>query len=276
MEAFREGLREVGYVEGQNIDIDLRYAGDPEHLRQLSAELIRANINVLATFGDVAPRIAQHTTTTIPIVALADDILGTGLITNLARPGANITGISILSPELSAKRLELLREIVPQASRVAVMWDPATPSQLKAAEGAARSLRIKLQVLEVRGRADLAGAFQAATQERAEALNVLASPMLSSLHQAIIDGAARSRLPVIYQWKEHAEAGGLVSYGPSVAAMWRQTAHVVSKILKGARPTDLPVEQPAKFELVINLRTARSLGLKIPQALSLRADLTIE
>lgn len=276
MEAFRQGLRESGYVEGQNVAIELRYAEKGERLRELAAELVRLNVSVIASFGDLGPRMAQETTTVIPIVALTDDFVGAGLVANLARPDRNTTGVTILSPELSAKRLELLREFLPKVSRAAVLWDPATPSQLRATEDAARSLRVNLQVLEVRGRDDLAGAFQAAKRGRAEALNVLASPLLSSLSQAIIDLAAKNRLPTIHQWKEHAEAGGLVSYGPSLAEMWRQTALVVAKILKGAKPSDLPIEQPVKFELMINTKTARALRLTIPQSLLLRADRVIE
>jgi putative ABC transport system substrate-binding protein len=276
MEWFRQGLRESGYVEGQNVAIDLRYAEAGARLRELTGELAQLNVSVIATFGDLAPKMAQQATTAIPIVATMDDFVGAGLVPNLARPGGNITGVSLLSPELSAKRLELLKQILPKMSRVAALWDPAGPSQLRATEDAARSLAVKLQVLEVRGRGDLAGAFQAAKKGRAEALNVLASPLLSSLHQAIIDLAAENRLPAIYQWKEHAETGGLVSYGPSLAEIWRQTALVVGKILKGAKPADLPVEQPTKFELVINTKTAKALGLTIPPSLLVRADQVIE
>jgi putative ABC transport system substrate-binding protein len=276
LEAFREGLREAGFPDGANVAVEVRHGETAERLRVLAAELRRLKVNVIAAIGDLAPRIAHDGATATPIVALADDIMATGLIASLGRPGGVTTGISILSPELSAKRLELLKEIVPHVSRVAALWDPATPSQRRTIEEAARSLKIRLQLLELRGEADVAAAFRAAKHERAEAVNVLASPMLSALYRVIIERAASSRLPVIYQWKEHAEAGGLVSYGPSVAAMWRQTAHIVGKVLKGSKPAELAVEQPTKFELVINAKTAKALGLTIPPSLLARADQVIE
>jgi len=271
LEAFREGLRESGYVEGQSVAIEVRYAEGSERLRELAAELVRLKVGVIATFGDLGLQIAQRTTTTIPIVALVDDFVG-----SLARPIGNITGVSILAPELSAKRLGLLKEILPSMSRVAALSDPAAGTQVKSMGDAARSLGVKLQVLEVRGRDDLARAFQSAKKERAEALHVFSSPLLASLYRSIIGLAAENRLPATYQWKEHAEAGGLVSYRPSLAGVWRQTALVVGKILKGSKPAELPVEQPNKFELVINLKTAKALGLTIPQALLLRADEVIQ
>ena len=276
MEWFRQGLREFGYVEGQNIAIDLRYAETAERLGALAGELVQSNVSVIATFGDLAPTMARQATSVVPIVALADDFVGAGLAPNLARPSGNLTGVTILSPELSAKRLAVLKELIPKLSRVAVLWDPANPSQRTATEDAARSLSVKLQVLEVRRGDDLANAFRAAKKGRAEALNVFASPLLSSLQQSIMDLAASHRLPAIYQWKEHAEAGGLVSYGPSLAGMWRQTAVVVAKILNGAKPGSIPIEQPSRFELVINMKTAKSLGLTIAPALRLRADQIIE
>jgi len=276
MDWFRQGLREFGYVEGQNVAIDLRYAETAERLRALAAELVQSNVSVLATFGDLAPTVAQQATSAIPIVALADDFVGAKLVPNLARPGGNLTGVTILSPELSAKRLAVLKELIPKLSRVAALWDPANPSQKTATEEAARALSIKLLVLEVRKSDDLADAFRAAKSGRAEALNVFASPLLSSLQQSIMDLAARHRLPAIYQWKEHAEAGGLVSYGPSLVAMWRQTAVVVAKILNGAVPGNVPIKQPTRFELVVNLKTAKGLGLTISPAFRLRADQLIE
>ena len=271
LEAFREGLREAGYIDGQNVAIELRYAEDSERLRELAAELVRLSVAVIATFGDLGLQAARQATTTIPIITLTDDFVG-----SLARPGGNITGVSLLAAELSAKRLELLREILPRLSRVAVLADSATGTQVKATENAAQSLGVRLQVVEVQGRNDLARAFQAAKKERAEALHIFSSPLLASLYRDIIGLAAHSRLPVTYQWKEHAEAGGLVSYGPSLPGVWRQTALVVGKILKGSKPGDLPVVQPNKFELVINLKTAKALGLTIPPSLLQRADQVIE
>jgi putative ABC transport system substrate-binding protein len=274
LESFRQGLRESGYVDGQNVAVELRYAESGEGLRELAAELVRLNVSAIATFGDLGLQLAQRITTSIPVIVLTDDFVESA--GSLARPGGNITGVSILAPEISTKRLELLKELLPKMSRVAVLSDAASGSQLKASEAAARSLGVKLQTLEVRGRNDLGRAFQAVKKGRAQALLVFSSPLLASLSRDIIGLAAESRLPVTYQWKEHVEAGGLMSYGPSLAGVWRQTALVVGKILKGAKPGDLPVEQPTKFDLAINLKTARTLGLTIPQSLLLRADQVIE
>ena len=276
MDWLRQGLRDQGYVEGQNLVLDVRFASDLERLREHAEGMVQAHVNVIVSYGDGGPRAAQRATTHIPIVAIADDLVGAGLVTNLARPGGNTTGITILAPELSAKRLALLKELRPRLSRVACFWDPSTPTQRKITDDAGRSLGVKLQFLEVRSRADLANAFELAKKEQAEAFNVLASPLLSSLYQDILERVTRTRLPAIYQWREHAVGGGLISYGPSLAAMWQQSAHVIAKILKGARPSDLPVEQPTKFELVINLKTAKALGLTIPQSVLARADHIIE
>jgi putative ABC transport system substrate-binding protein len=278
MESFRQGLRASGFVDGQNIAIELRYAqGGPQQLPDLAAELIRLKVDIIYTAGDLAPRVAQQATETIPIVVISDDILGAGVIASLSRPGGNTTGLTILSPELSAKRLEVLRDIIPGLSQVTALWDPTTgASQVTMSESAARSLNLKLQVLEVRRREDIAAVVRAARNSQAEALNVFSSPFLASLHREIIALAAEYRLPAIYQWGEHAEAGGLVSYGPSLGAMWRQSAIIVAKVLKGAKPADLPVEQPTKLELVINLKTAKALGLTVPLPMLARADELIE
>jgi putative ABC transport system substrate-binding protein len=278
MESFRQGLRASGFVDGQNIATELRYAQrGPQQLPELAAELVRLKVDLIFASGDLAPKVAQQATETIPIVAIGDDILGAGLITSLSRPGGNTTGLTILSPELSAKRLEVLRDIIPGLSRVTALWDPTTgASQVTMTTSAAVSLNLNLQVLEVRRREDVAGAVRAARNSQADALNIFSSPFLAALHREIIAFAAEYRLPAIYQWKEHAEAGGLVSYGPSLAAMWRQSAIIVSKVLKGAKPADLPVEQPSKLELAVNLRTAKSLDLTISPSLLLRADEVIE
>jgi ABC-type uncharacterized transport system substrate-binding protein len=234
-------------------------------------------VDVLTTFGDLTPKIAQQATATIPIVAISDDILGAKIVTSLSHPGANTTGLTIMSPELSAKRLELLKEMVPGMSRVAALWDPTTgASQVKITERAARALNLDLQVLQVRRRDDLVDAFRKAQSDRADALNVFSSPFLASLYREIIDLSAEHRIPAIYQWKEHVEAGGLLSYGPSLAAMWRQTATIVAKVLKGAKPAELPVQQPTKFELAVNAKTAKSLGIAIPPSVIVRADEVIE
>ena len=274
MESLRQALRQLGFVEGQNISIELRYArGGLQQLPELAAELVRMKVSVLVALGDLTPRIAQQATPTIPIVAISDDIVGAGLVTSLSRPGANTTGLTIMSPELSAKRLEVLQEMVPGMSRVAALWDPTTgASQVEATKRATGSLNLSFQVLEVRRREDVADAFRAAHSDRADALSVFASPFLASLYREIIDLSAEYRLPAIYQWKEHVEAGGLLSYGPNLAAMWRQVGTIIVKILKGAKPADLPVEQPTKFEFALNARTAKTLGIAIPPAVLVRAD----
>jgi putative tryptophan/tyrosine transport system substrate-binding protein len=278
MESFRQALRQMGFVEGQNVAIELRYARRGlQQLPELAAELVRMKVGVLTTFGDLTPRIAQEATKTIPIVAISDDILGAGLVASLSRPDGNTTGLTIMAPELSAKRLEVLQEMVPGMSRVAALWDPTTgASQVTLTEDAAKSLNLNLQVLEVRLRDDVVAAFREARDGRADAINVFSSPFLASLFREIIVLSAEYRLPAIYQWKEHVEAGGLVSFGPSLAAMWRQTGTIVVKILNGAKPADLPVEQPTKFELAVNARTAKTLGYSIPPSVLVRADEVIE
>jgi putative ABC transport system substrate-binding protein len=278
MESFRQALRQLGFTEGQNIAIELRYARDGlQQLPELAAELVRRKVDVLTTFGDLTPKIAQQATKTIPIVAISDDIVGAGLVSSLSRPQGNTTGLTIMSPELSAKRLEVLQAIVPGMKRVAALWDPTTgASQVAQTERAAKSLNLNLQVLEVRRRDDLVAAFRAARGNRTDAINVFSSPFLASLFREIIILAAEYRLPAIYQWREHVEAGGLVSFGPSLAAMFRQTGTIVVKILKGAKPADLPIEQPTKFELAVNARTAKALGIGIPPSILVRADDVIE
>ena len=275
MESFRLGLRDSGFVEGQNVVIAMRSAQKgPQQLPELAAEHVRMQVDVILSNGDFAPRVAQQATKTIPIVAISDDVIGSGVVASLSRPGGNTTGLTIFSPELSAKRLELLKEIVPDLTRVAALWDPtAVASQLQMTENAARSLGIDLHVSELRSRDDVVGAVRAARDSHAQALNVLSSPFLASLSQEIITLAAEYRLPAIYQWREQAEVGGLISYGPSLAAMWRQAATIVARVLKGANPADLPVERPTTFELVVNARTARSIGLTIPASVLLRAEI---
>jgi putative tryptophan/tyrosine transport system substrate-binding protein len=225
LESFREGLREAGFVEGQNVAIELRYAQRGlQQLAEFVGEFVRLPVDVIHASGDLAPRVAQQATTSIPIVLISDDVEGAGLITSLSRPGANTTGLTILSPELSAKRLEVLSEVVPGLSRVAALWDPTSGrSQATMTEVAAKQLNIKVQIVEVRQREDLAGAFDAARTEQAQAINVFSSPILASLHREIITLAEAYRLPAIYQWKEHVDAGGLLAYGPSLSGVWRQT-----------------------------------------------------
>ena len=274
----RDCAKLAGLIEGTDFLIELRYAENGlQQLPELVAELVRMKVDVISPAGDFALRVAQEGASTIPIVANSDDMLGMGLVPSLARPGGNTTGLTILSPELSAKRLQLLRDFMPGLSRVASLWDPETgASQVTQTESAAQSMRVKLQILEVRRSEDLLVAFETAKRGAAEAVNVFASPFLASLYREIIDLASRYRLPAIYQWKEHAEAGGLLSYGPSLARMWWQTGQIVAKVARGAKPTDLPVEQPTKFELVINLKTAKALGLDVPDKLQQLADEVIE
>ena len=216
-------------------------------------------------------------TTSIPIVIISDDVEGAGLIASLSRPGANTTGLTILSPELSAKRLEALNEVVPGLSRVAALWDPTTGrAQVAMTEAAAKPLNIKVQLIEVSRREDLAAAFDAARKQDAQAVNVFSSPVLAALYREIITLAEVYRLPAIYQWTEHVQAGGLLAYGPSLAGVWRQVGGITGRILKGAKPSDLPVELPTKLEMAVNIRTAKALRLTIPPTMLVRADEVIE
>jgi putative ABC transport system substrate-binding protein len=278
MESFRLALRQFGYIEGQTVAIELRYAEKGVgQLPELAAELIRQQVDVITAFGDLAPKVAQQATETIPIVAISDDIVGAGLVASLAHPGANITGFTILSPELSGKRFELLKEFVPGMSRVAALWDPTTgKAQVTESEDAARALNLKLQVLEVRNRDAVSGAFSAARDGQAEAINVFASPILASLDREIITLAAEYRLPAIYQWREAVEAGGLLSYGADLASMWRQSGVIVGRVLKGERPANLPIQQPAKLELTVNAKTAMFLKLPVPPNILVLADAVID
>ncbi len=274
VELIRPALREAGYVEGQTIAIEHRWAeGNAERLPALAAQLVRLKVDTIMTFGEPAIRAVQEATKTIPIVVATDDLVGAGLVASLARPGGNTTGVSILASEPNVKRLELLKKALPKVSRVAVLWDPGSGTfHLAALEAAARSLGVELQVLEVRRPEDFQRAFGAARKGRAGALNVLASPFLQGHRQIIIDLAAKNRVPAIYQWRESTEAGGLMSYGPTLSELLRLCAAVLDRVLKGAKPGDLPVEQPTKFELVINLRAAKALNLTIPQPVLVRAD----
>jgi putative tryptophan/tyrosine transport system substrate-binding protein len=278
LESFREGLREAGFIEGQNLLLELRYSRrGPQHLPEFAAELVRLNVEVIQASGDYAPKVAQQATGAIPILAFTDDVLGAGLVASLSRPGGNTTGLTILAPELSAKRLEILSEIVPGLTRVTALWDPNSGnSQVSITEVAARAKNIQLQVLKVQHRDDLAEAFAAARRSEAQAVNIFGSPFLASLSGEIIGFAAAHRLPAIYQWRQHVEAGGLISYGPSLVQLWRQAGIIAAKLLKGAKPSDMPVEQPTKFELAVNLQTAKALGLAVPPGLLARADELIE
>jgi putative ABC transport system substrate-binding protein len=280
VEAFRQGLRELGYVEGKNIVIDWRSGeGKLERESELVAEAVRLKVDVIVTSGPTMTRAAKQATTTIPIVMTFDsDPVGSGFIASLARPGGNITGLSALSPELSGKQLELLKEIVPTLARVAVLGssnEPAKPNTLKEIELAAGALGVQIQFLDVPEPKDIETTFRSATKARADALVVLASAVFSDQRARVASLALSSRLPAIYFRQEFVEAGGLISYGTSFADLSRRAATYVDKILKGAKPADLPVEQPKKFELIINLKTAKQIGLTIPPNVLARADKVI-
>ena len=279
--AFRQRLRELGYVDGQNIAFEVRSAeGRAERLPDLAADLVRLKVDVIVAGGTPAPLAAKRATTAIPIVmASAGDPVGSGLVASLARPGGNVTGLSLLVPELGGKRLQLLKEVVPGVSRVAVLWNAANPYPVlvwRQTEAAARALGVHLQSLDVRGPDDLEGAFAAATRGRAGALITVEDPLTFGQRKRIVDFAARARLPAMYGFREFVDAGGLMSYAASLADLSRRAATYVDKILKGAKPADLPVEQPTKFELVINLKTAKALGLTIPPSVLIRADQVIQ
>jgi putative ABC transport system substrate-binding protein len=281
MEAFRQGLTELGYAEGKNIVIEYRWAaGKIERLPALMAELVRLNVDVIVTAGPSPTRSAKEATATIPIVMAWDyDPVGNGFVASLARPGGNITGLSTLAPEISGKQLELLKEILPKLSRVAVLGTSTVPGNaeaLRATELAAKTLTVRLQYLDIRDPQEIEPAFEAARGGRAEAVLALASRVLFSQRTQIANLAVKRRLPVVYGDREHVEAGGLMTYGVSINDLFRRAATYVDKILKGAEPAELPVEQPTRFELVINLKTAMQIGLTIPPHVLARADRVIK
>jgi putative ABC transport system substrate-binding protein len=280
VEAFRQGLRELGYVEGHNLVIEWRYAeGQLERLPTLAAELVRLAVDVIVTAAPGPTRATKAATATIPIVMAYDsDPVGNGFVASLAHPGGNITGLSSLAPEISSKQLELLRELVPQLSHVAVlgMFDPLYASRFHEIERAAGALQIQLHYLDVRSPPDMETAFQEARAGRADAVLVLASPLLESHRSEVAALAATHRLPTIYHVAEFVEAGGLLSYGVSFLDLYRRAAPYVDKILKGAKPADLPVEQPVKFELIINLKAAQALGITLSPSLLFQADRVVQ
>src|SRR5712692_2138527 len=283
-EAFRQGLRDLGYVEGRNVEIEYRDAGGrPERLPALAAELVALKVDVILAGSTPQALAAKQATRTIPIVFTgALDPVASGLVTSLARPGGNVTGLSSIAPELVGKRLELLKQAVPGVSRVAVLWQPGGSGEhtdkdmLKAAEVAARALGVRLQFVEARGPADFDRAFSDMTRAHASALTSLGGSMFFNERRRLVDLAAKNRLPAVYPQREFVDAGGLMAYGPNIADGWRRAATYVDKILKGAKPGDLPIEQPTKFELVINLKAAKALGLTIPPSLLARADHVVE
>jgi putative ABC transport system substrate-binding protein len=281
VEAFRQGLRELGYVEGQNVTIEYRWAdGKFEQLPELAADLVRLKVDVIVTAVTQASLAARQATGAIPIVMIGvSDPVGSGLVASLARPGANITGTSSMTAEVVGKQLELLKETVPKLSQVAALWNPANPIfqaiQRKETEVAARALGVQLRILEARGPGDIERAFAAMTSKRTRALLVLGDPVFTSHRKRIADLAVNGRLPTVSGSREFVDAGGLMAYGPSFTEMYRRAAVYVDKILKGTKPADLPVAQPAKFELVINLKTAKQIGLTIPPNVLARANQVI-
>jgi len=280
IEAFRQGLRELGYVEGQNIAIEYRYAeGRTDRLSELAAELVHLKVDVIITPGTQSTEAAQKATHTIPIVMTqVGDPVAVGIVASLARPGGNITGLTQMSPGLSGKRLELLKEGFPKVTRVAFLYHPANRSDLlsmKEVQTAARGLGLTIQSCEVRSPDDFDKVFSAMAKERADAFMTIRNAVNDANAKRILDLAEKNRLPAIYDGREYVEIGGLMSYGVNLSDSWRRAATYVDKILKGAKPADLPVEQPTKFELVINLKTAKQIGLTIPQSVLYRADKVI-
>ena len=282
LEAFRHGLRELGYVEGQSVAIEWRSAdGKADRLPGLAAELVRLKVDVIVTGGSGATGPAKDATATIPIVMAQDsDPVESGFVSSLARPGGNVTGLSMLHPELSMKRLEILKEMHPKLSRVAVFGTSTWAGNargLRETEQAAKTLRLKLQYVDVSRPTDFEIAFQAASKGQAEAIVMLVwNPLLNARRKEVVELAVKTRLPTMYRERESVEVGGLITYGPNIPDLFRRAAYHVGKILKGAKPADLPVEQPTKFELVVNLRTAKAIGLTIPQSILVRADEIIQ
>ena len=280
-EGFRQGLLDHGYVEGVNLVLEFRFAqGRPERLAAMAAELVQLKVDIIVTESNLAAQAAKDASATIPIVmAVTGDPVGAGLVESLARPGGRITGLSLLAPELSGKRLQLLKEVTPKAMRVAVIWNaayPAAAGYLAETRAAARSIGLDLQSFEVRNPSDLDVAFDRVRAGQPSALITLADGMLLANRTRIVEFAAKSRLPAVFPDREFADAGGLLAYGPSLAANFRRAVTYVDKILKGAKAGDLPVQQPTEFELVINLKTAKALGITIPQSLLLSADEVIQ
>src|SRR5712691_6469376 len=278
-EPFRQGLRERHYVEGQDIAIEYRIAERDDQLRDRATELVQLQVDLIVVWGTPSAQAAQHATRTIPIVAVMGDPVEMGLVASLARPGGNLTGVSVQIAEIAGKRLELLKEAVPQASRVAVLWNPANPNKAlewQETQSAAQALGVTLQSVEVRTPDDLQRAFAALTRGRADALITLAEAITVMHRSQIADFTTQNRLPMMAAEREFVEAGGLMSYGVRVRDLYRHLAVYVAKVLHGAQPADLPVEQPTKFELVINLKTAKALGLTMPPTLLFQADEVIQ
>jgi ABC-type uncharacterized transport system substrate-binding protein len=280
-EAFRQGLRELGYVEGQNLALELRSAeGQPERLPALAAELVHLKVDLIMAVPTIAVQAAKQASNTIPIVmGPIDDPVASGFVASLARPSGNITGLSLMSPEVSAKRLELLQEAVLGLSRVAVLWNSAHLSKVlewRETQAAAEKLGVTLRSVEVQRRDDFDAAFAAMTEWSPNALIVVGDPLTITHRARIVEFAAKSRLPAMYSFRQFADEGGLMAYGPSFPALFRRVAAFVDKILKGVKPADLPVEQPTTFELVVNLKTAEALGLTLPPSVLFQANEVIK
>jgi putative tryptophan/tyrosine transport system substrate-binding protein len=276
-----ESLRELGWIEGKNVVFEYRFAENhPDRLAEMAAELVHLRVDVIVSDGTLAPLAAKQATVTIPIImAPAGDPVRSGLVPSLAHPGGNVTGLSLMAPDLGGKRLELLRELLPGISRVAILWNAANPyaaDVFRETERAARTLRIAVQSLEVRSPDDFDSVFEAAKVQHPEGLITVEDPLTGAYRKQIVDFAARNRLPAVHGVREFVEAGGLISYGASLSDLSRRAATYVDKILRGGKPADLPVQQPTKFEFLINLSAARALGLTIPPTLLARADEVIE
>jgi putative ABC transport system substrate-binding protein len=282
LESFRQGLRELGYVEGKNVELEIRWGeGKLERLPALAAELVRLKVDVIVAVNSPSVIAAKQATRTIPIVMpISSDPVGDGLVTSLARPGGNITGLSIMSPELGKKRLQLLKETFPRLSRpVAMLWNPdyvGMAARFRQAQATAPTVGMGIRSVEVRDSRELERALETMDRERPDALLILADPLTTSQRLRIIEFAAEERLPAMYEVSHFVEAGGLMSYGPNVDKIVSRAAIYVDKILKGAKPADLPIEQPATFELVINLKAAKALGVTIPPSILLQADKVIQ
>ena len=276
-EPFRRYMKAIGWEEGRNIRFLFAWMeGRNERAPLLAGDFVAQNVDLIVTFGDPAIRAAQRATQSIPIVGMTDDMVGSGLVASLARPGGNTTGVSILAPELNVKRLEFLHEFVPQARRIAVLADPSTISTHAQLTSAARDLGVELVLFEVQNPAQIGGPLDAIAAAKVEAVNVLASPQLYGARYLIIERLRNARLPAIYQFPEAAEEGGLLAYGPRLLLCFRHVVSLVDKVLRGAKPADLPIEQPTKFELVVNLKTASAIDMTIPATLLLRADEVID
>jgi putative tryptophan/tyrosine transport system substrate-binding protein len=277
VEPFRRYMKAIGWEEGRNVRFLVVWAnGRNERIPALADELVEQKVDLIIPFGDPAIRAVQRATQAIPIVAMTDDMIGSALAASMARPGGNTTGVSILASELDVKRLEILREFVPQARRIAVLADPTTISTREQLASAGRELGVKLVRFEAQSPEQIGRALDAIAGAQIEAVNVLASPFLQGARFQIIDRMRDLRLPTIYQWPETAEEGGVLAYGPRIQLCYRHVVSLVDKVLRGAKPADLPIEQPTKFELAVNLKTAGTIGMTISPALLLRADEVIE